>query len=113
MPDTLSQSWDGISRYDYDTMDLEGCANREDDIKEIIIDHFPTTTYIFIIIEKNKKGRIHMHLLVSIRNFMDYNYTLKNNLSLVLKNNLSTTSLTQSDFDIKVDSLLYFKDIKN
>ena len=54
-----------------------------------------------------------MHLLVGIINFMDYNYTLKKNLALVLKNNLSTTNLTQSDFDIKVDSLLYFTDVKN
>jgi hypothetical protein len=54
-----------------------------------------------------------MHLLVGIRNFMDYNYTLKKNLALVLKDNLSTTNLTQSDFDIKVDSLLYFTDVKN
>jgi hypothetical protein len=54
-----------------------------------------------------------MHLLVGIRNFMDYNYILKKNLSLVLKSRLSWTGLTQSDYDIKVDSLLYFKDVKN
>ena len=113
MPHTLSQSWGGISRYDYDNITIEDCVFWEDEIKDLIIDHFPTTTYIFIVIEKNKKGLIHMHLLVGIRNFMDYNYTLKNNLSLVLKSRLSTTNLTQSDFDIKVDSLLYFKDVKN
>tara|TARA_B110000977_G_C10822049_1_gene394621 strand:- start:200 stop:541 length:342 start_codon:yes stop_codon:yes gene_type:complete len=113
MPDTIDQSWDGISRYDYDNTDLEDGINREDDIKDMIRDHFPTTTYIIIVIEKNKKGMLHMHLLVGIINFMDYNYTLKNNLSLVLKDRLSTTNLTQSDFDIKVDSLLYFKDVKN
>ena len=79
----------------------------------MIVDHFPTTTYIFIVIEKNKKGLMHAHLLVGIRNFIDYNYTLKNNLSLVLKDRLSSTGLTQSDYDIKVDALLYFKDVKN
>ena len=113
MPDTFCQRWDGISRYDYDTMDLEACANREEDIKDMIRDHFPTTTYIFIVVEKNKRNMIHMHILVGIVNFMDFNYTLKNNISLVLKDRLSTTNLTQSDFDIKVDSLLYFKDVKN
>ena len=94
-------------------MDLEACANREEDIKDMIRDHFPTTTYIFIVVEKNKRNMIHMHILVGIVNFMDFNYTLKNNISLVLKDRLSTTNLTQSDFDIKVDSLLYFKDVKN
>ena len=113
MPHTLSQSWDGISIYDYDNISIEDCVFWEDEIKDLIINHFPTTTYILIVIEKNKKGMLHMHLLVSIRNFMDYNYTLKKNLALVLKDNLSTTNLTQSDFDIKVDSLLYFTDVKN
>ena len=113
MPHTLSQSWDGISIYDYDNISIEDCVFWEDEVKDLILNHFPTTTYIFIVIEKNKKGILHMHLLVSIRNFMDYNYTLKKNLALVLKDNLSTTNLTQSDFDIKVDSLLYFTDVKN
>ena len=113
MPDTFCQSWDDISRYDYDTIDLEACSVWEYHIKDIIRDHFPTTTYIFIVIEKNKRNMIHMHLLIGIVNFMDFNYTLKNNISLVLKDKLSTTNLTQSDFDIRVDALLYFKDIKN
>tara|TARA_B110000977_G_scaffold38297_1_gene51506 strand:- start:179 stop:313 length:135 start_codon:yes stop_codon:yes gene_type:complete len=44
---------------------------------------------------------------------MDYNYTLKNNLSLLLKSYILGTGITVSPCDIKVDALLYFKDVKN
>lgn len=57
---------------------------------------------------------LHFHAIIAIRNFIDYNYILKNNLLNCLVgfsffgglNNITT-------FDIKVQSLNYFKDIKN
>jgi hypothetical protein len=73
---------------------------------------FKTTTFIFIVPERNKQGVLHFHILISIRNFIDYNYTLRNNLLLLLKGFISG-SFFMNDFDIKVESLLYFKDVKN
>jgi hypothetical protein len=113
MPQALCESWDNVSHYDYDDITLDYYNYITNSISDLITEHFSTTTYIFITAEKNKKGIMHLHLLIGIRNFMDYNYTLKNNLSLALKFYVAGTGISVSPCDIKVDSLLYFKDIKN
>ena len=84
-------------------------------INKKLYEYFPSITWFIIISEDNKKSQPHFHLIVAIRNFIDYNHTLKNNLKsrLVRCVNLYAGSYNTSDIDIKVESLLYFKDIKN
>lgn len=85
-------------------------------INKILYKSFPSITWFIIISEENKNNKIHFHLLIGIRNFIDYNYTLKNNLrqrldlGITLENNFYCD---QNYIDIEVKSLLYFKDIKN
>ena len=98
--------------YNYDNLSFEDYSLIEGQISKYIFNIFTTTTYIFIVPEKNGKDILHFHILVSIRNFIDYNYTLKDNLSLSLKE-FDLTGLSMNDCDIKVESLLYFKDVKN
>lgn len=87
------------------------------EIKDIIFKNFPSTTYLIVVSEENKLGNIHFHAIVGIRNFIDYNYTLLNNLRKVLNNEFSTDRHYYGKFsylhDIKVQPLLFFKDIKN
>ena len=85
-----------------------------------------------------------MHAIIAIRNFIDYNYTMRNNFKDLLINSLRFTysscfikkasnnfndgfsdddfieftqplneSFYNLDFDVKLDSLLYYKDIYN
>ena len=84
-------------------------------INKKLYEYFPSITWFIIISEYNKKGRPHLHLLVAIRNFIDYNHNLRNNLKsrLVRCVNLYDGSYDETGIDIKVESLLYFKDIKN
>lgn len=82
-------------------------------IKDVFVDYFPTITWFFIVNEKNENEQLHFHLLVAIRNFIDYNYVLKNNISNVLINQLEYFFGIEGFIDLKIDSLLYFKDIKN
>lgn len=97
--------------HEYDTFEKEYYEELDQQIKNTIFNYFPTTTFIFFVGEKNKKGKLHLHYLLSIRNFIDYNYCLKNSLHKILKENVGCAYAC--DYDIKVDSLLYFKDIKN
>ena len=88
-----------------------------DDIKNILLKNFPTLSFIQLVTEKTDKGIVHYHFIVAIRNFIDYNYTLKNNIFLVLNKELSIDTDYGGKFDykydIKINSFLYFKDIKN
>ena len=72
-PVALIESWENISHYDYDKTDLEGYEWIPREIKDLILEEFHTTSYIFIVVERNKKGMMHIHILVGIRNFIDYN----------------------------------------
>lgn len=100
-----------LSSYDnYTSDDYNKIINK---IVFVFKEFFKTTTFIFIAVEKNKKGNIHFHILVGIRNFIDYDYCIKNNLSNLLKINTGTEELALCDYDIKVQSLKKFKDIKN
>jgi hypothetical protein len=94
-------------------MDIESYNNKINDIFDIVTHYFTTTSFIFIVGEKNKKDVLHFHLLVGIRNFIDYNYCLKNNLSNNLKIDLGSGQFQMCDYDVKVQSLKSFKDIKN
>jgi len=75
-----------------------------------------------IVTELNKKDITHFHIIIGIRNFIDYNYTLRNNIFTLLNRELvregedkdmSYGSKFDYEFDIKVKSLRYFIDIKN
>ena len=74
--------YDGVHLYNYDNFKLERYIEFEEKIKNHILEVFKTTTFIFIVPEKNKQGVLHLHILIAVRNFIDYNYTLKNNLLL-------------------------------
>ena len=93
--------------------DLDYINDHEVCINNIIKDTFPTTTFIFSVVEKNKNDMLHFHLLIGIRNLIDYNYIIRDNLLYFLKINLDLTSFSMSEFDIKVEPLRYFRDIKN
>jgi hypothetical protein len=82
-------------------------------ILDIFKENFKTTTFVFVVGEKNKRGVLHFHLLLGIRNFIDYDYCLKNNISNILKIKMDSTSLYLTDYDIKVQPLRKFRDIKN
>jgi hypothetical protein len=41
--------------------------------------NFPTILFFFSVIE-NKNNKYHLHVIISIKNFIDYNYILKENL---------------------------------
>jgi hypothetical protein len=99
--------------FSYKDMDIESYNNKINDIFDIVTHYFTTTSFIFIVGEKNKKDVLHFHLLVGIRNFIDYNYCLKNNLSNNLKIDLGSGQFEMCDYDVKVQSLKSFKDIKN
>ena len=66
---------------------------------------------MFAVIEKNN-NKFHFHILLSVKNFIDYNYNLKNNLQKTILLQLKK-DYKELDWDVRVDSLLYFKDIKN
>lgn len=56
---------------------------------------------------------LHFHAIIAIKNFIDYNYTIKNNLiNSLLDFSYFDFSFT-SNVDVKVQNLNYFKDIKN
>jgi len=101
---------EGLS--EHDSFDGEYYQLLDQKIKDTIFSYFPTTTFVFFVGEKNKKGNLHLHYLVSIRNFIDYNYCLRNSLHKVFKEDIELGPYACSN-DVKVDSLLYFKDIKN
>ena len=39
---------------------------------------------MFIIVEKNKKGKLHFHAIVAIRNFIDYNKIIQYNIKEII-----------------------------
>ncbi len=123
----------------------------EYDLINHISQNFPTISFMWFIYEKNKNEVLHIHAVICIKNFIDYNYTLKNNLIELLIKSIRVGGITckivnkyddfnffnykYSDneyengwtvefygdlncsydlgFDVKLESLLYFKDIKN
>ena len=100
--------------YIYDNFDQKWHDELEKVFKLRIVECFPTTTYFFIVSEKNKQGVLHFHCLLAIRNFIDYDFILRNSILSSLKNLGSFGfEYSTSDMDIRVDSLQYFKDIKN
>ena len=97
----------------YSSLEYSICFSRDNILSSIdlcVRKNF-ITTFLYSIIE-NKNNKYHFHIILSIKNFIDYNYTIKKNLY----NNLLTQlqeDYFELDWDIKVDSLLYYKDIKN
>ena len=69
---------DGIHLDDYESFTYDDYESLESKIKNHVLENFKTTTFLFIVAEKNEKGVLHFHILISIRNFIDYNYVLKN-----------------------------------
>jgi hypothetical protein len=79
-----------------------------DYVKDEIYKAFPSTIFFFIVSEETKKKMLHFHCIVAIRNFIDYNKVIKNNINNVLLKMEKTRLL-----DVKVQSLLNFISIKN
>ena len=106
--------------FNYDTFDINSIntIKEQDRLKNYLYEIFPTTTWVFIIFEKTKSNMLHLHASIAIRNFIDYNYILKNNLinsllSFPFFNDQSLCYIDIHNNDIKVQTLNYFKDIKN
>ena len=100
--------------YNYDDLTNNFIEGEKFKIKDYLYKKFPTTTWFFIVSEKTKSNMLHFHAIISIRNFMDYNYTLKNNILGCLLNFSFFGDLKDvTEFDVKVQSLNYFKDVKN
>lgn len=75
-------------------------------ITTTIYNNFPTTSLFFIVPERNKKGLLHFHCLLSIRNFIDYNLTLRNNINYVLVKYLDLYSKKSTDQGIERDGIM-------
>lgn len=99
--------------YNGDGSDFDVIKKFHSYVGDIIVDNFPTVTWFFIVNENNEKQKLHFHAIIAIRNFIDYNYTLKNNLTDILLNGFVNYFKLNYYYDVKVDSLIYFKDIKN
>lgn len=101
-----------LSNYDsYDESDYNKFIFN---IRDVLLSFFKTITFFYVVGEKNKKNNLHFHLLIGIRNFIDYNYCLRDNLANVLKINLGLFRVVNMcDYDIKVQPLNYFRDVKN
>ncbi len=110
---THEDKW-GIT-YNYDEFSFEDYIMYLEDVIGTLKFHFNTISYIFVVVEKHKKGTPHLHLLVAIKNFIDYDYCLKNNIANVLKFYLGAeiSFKNSCDYDVKVQSLRRFRDIKN
>jgi hypothetical protein len=77
----------------YTTLKYTNCYSRDNIISSIVdclCENFPTTSFLFSVIE-NKNNKYHFHLIIGIKNFIDYNFVLKINLHnyllLYLQNN--------------------------
>ncbi len=98
----------------YDSLEYVNCLSRDNilysSLKKCLEKYFIVSVFFSVI--ENKNNKYHIHILLSIKNFIDYNYSLKNNLYKIILLQLQT-DYKELDWDIRVDSLLYFKDIKN
>ncbi len=98
----------------YDSYGFDDYNEFVANLEKVLLNYFKTITFFFVVGEKNKKGNLHLHMLISIKNFIDYSYCLRDNLLNVLKVSLGLFRVVNMcDYDIKVQNLRYFKDIKN
>lgn len=98
----------------FDSLKYVNCLSRDNIIHSSLrrcLENNFITSICFSVIE-NKNDRYHFHILVAIKNFIDYNYILKNNLQKLILFQLQN-DYKELDWDVRVDSLLYYKDIKN
>jgi len=85
-------------------------------IKNYLYDLYPSMNFFFIVSEPTSTNMLHFHAIISIRNFIDYNYILKKAILIKLLNYKyfdygHSPSIT--NFDVKVQGLNFFKDVKN
>jgi hypothetical protein len=66
----------------------------EYDLINHISQNFPTISFMWFIYEKNKNEVLHIHAVICIKNFIDYNYTLKNNLIELLIKSIRVGGIT-------------------
>lgn len=103
------------------TMDKIEYKKFVENLVNLITDYLKIVTYIMIIPEYNKKGKLHFHGIIFTKNIMDYNKNIRNNLSNYLKENLTDdgelnyhgyVEFGKPPYDIKIDYLKSFLDIK-
>lgn len=85
-------------------------------IKNYLHDLYPSANFLLIVSEPTSTNMLHFHAIISIRNFIDYNYVLKKTLLINLLNYKyfdCNNSSSITNFDVKVQSLNFFKDVKN
>ena len=95
--------------------DKESYYNFLEYFRTIIERAYPTSTMLFIVCEENKKGGIHIHAFLCMRHFIDYNKILQKNIlnHLIEYLGLYYDPVGDSPFDVRVNTLKYFKDVKN
>ena len=82
---TINCKWDSFNF----TLYKEKLGFEMDLIRHIIRD-FPTINLMWFVYEKNKNDITHIHAVIAIKNFIDYNYVLKDNLKNLLIKSLRT-----------------------
>ena len=85
-------------------------------IKENILENFPTTIFLFIVPEESRDGSFHLHIMLSLTNFIDYNVNIRNSLFHILNENITPDYIfgeSSYDIDLKVETLKFFKDMQN
>jgi hypothetical protein len=88
---------------------------------DMLSDYLKIATYIMIVPEYNKNGKIHLHGIIIVKNVMDYNRNIKNSILSFLKNEMRQgreldfhqfNETGRPGYDVKVDFLKYFLDVK-
>jgi hypothetical protein len=88
---------------------------------DMLADYLKVASYIMVIPEYNKKGKLHLHGIVVVKNVMDYNKNMKVSMLNFLKENMQQGRVLDYNqfpetgrpaYDIKIDYLRSFLDIK-
>lgn len=103
------------------TMNKEEYKEFVENFIDALTNYLKTVTYIMVVPEYNKKGKLHFHGIIFLKNVMDYNKNIRNNISNFLKENMRPgkelnyhgyPEFGKPPYDIKVDYLKNFLDIK-
>ena len=82
---------------------------------DTLSDYLKIATYIMVVPDYNKNGRIHIHGIIIVKNIMDYNKNIKNSILNFFKSDMDYHRFNETgrpSYDIKVDFLKYFLDVK-
>jgi hypothetical protein len=78
---------------------------KSNDLFEILKNNSVTLTSLYLIFEKNENEKNHLHGILVLKNIIDYNLNINNNILNILKN--------EYELDVVVKNLKNFLDVKN